>query len=674
MAGGAGQQKRSAVSPEGALAGLVDAGVERAVGLVLAPHYSRASVGEYHARAGEAAEARAWATPASTAGTTSRRGSTPRPSGCRRRRPRSPSGPRSCSPPTRCPSGCWRATPTPTSCASAAAIAKRADLGDGWAGLAVGGPHARTVARPDILDLIRELGAGARWRACWCARRASCRTTWRVLYDLDVDARRVAGEMGLAFARTASINDEPAVLNWRERRAAGVVSEHVDLAVVGAGISGLAAAWEGPARKRVVVLEAGDRPEGKVRTSPLAGVDLDEAADAFLAKVPEAVDLCAELGLETELVSPATGTAAAMVGRRPAPAAPEQLLGVPVDMDAVAASGLLSPAGVERKRQDLTRPDDRPGGDESVGALVRRRLGDEVHERLVAPLVGGICAGDCDRLSLEVARPNWPRPTATAISPSLVRAAAALPGAGGGHGPAGVPGPLGWGRADDRRAGRRPRRRPADQLQVTAVTPTGAGVAVEPAGVVADSVVLAAPAFAAAPLLSPVAPEAGAFLAGIDTASVALNGPGRARRDRQRHGRVRVPGAHRRGPDHHRLLVGDQQVDASRRGPVPGAVAGVGGPGRRRPRLTLADSALVAAVLDLATTMGVKAPPSEVGSPFNPARSPSPPGRLCAVADAEAAVARVSPRLAVTGAWKQGRGHPRLHPGWSGRSRQVLSP
>ena len=59
----------------------------------------------------------------------------------------------------------------------------------------------------------------------------------------------------------------------------------------------------------------------------------------------------------------------------------------------MAASGLLSPAGVERERQDLTRPDDRPGGDESVGALVRRRLGDEVHERLVAPLVGSIYAG-----------------------------------------------------------------------------------------------------------------------------------------------------------------------------------------------------------------------------------------------------------------------------------------
>src|SRR4029453_6544540 len=148
-------------------------------------------------------------------------------------------------------------------------------------------------------------------------------------------------------------------------RAAGVVSEHVDLAVVGAGISGLAAAWEGLRRgARVVVLDAGDRPGGKVRTSPLAGVDLDGAAGAFLARVPEAVDLCAELGLDAELVSPASGTAYVWWDGALRRLPPEQLLGVPVDMDAGAASGLLAPAGGERARQDLTRPDDRPGGDE----------------------------------------------------------------------------------------------------------------------------------------------------------------------------------------------------------------------------------------------------------------------------------------------------------------------
>src|SRR5690606_5750847 len=78
----------------------------------------------------------------------------------------------------------------------------------------------------------------------------------------------------------------------------------------------------------------------------------------------------------------------------------EQLLGVPTDLDALAGTGLLSPAGLDRARLDLTLPDDRPGGvdgpiDESVGDLIRRRLGDEVLDRLVAPLVGSVYAGDC---------------------------------------------------------------------------------------------------------------------------------------------------------------------------------------------------------------------------------------------------------------------------------------
>ena len=457
------------------------------------------------------------------------------------------------------------------------------------------------------------------------------------------------------------------------------MSEHVDLAVVGAGISGLAAAWEGlRGGARVVVLDAGDRPGGKVRTSPLAGVDLDEAADAFLARVPEAVDLCAELGLEADLVSPATGTAYVWWDGALRRLPPEQLLGVPVDMDAVAASGLLSPAGVERARQDLTRPDDRPGGDESVGALVRRRLGDEVHERLVAPLVGSIYAGDCDRLSLEVsaaqlaaARDRDPD------DPSLVRAAAALRAAAVDTGrpvflaPAGGVGRMIAALADALGDGLR------TGCEVTAVTPTGAGFAVEPAGVVADSVVLAAPAFAAAPLLSPVAPEAGAFLAGIDTASVALVA-------------LAVP---RDGIDNDMdgsgFLVpagADLTITAcswvtskwTHLGVDPSLAllrASVGRDGDDR-ALTLADDALVAAVLDdLATTMGVKAPPSEVRLTRWPRSFPQPrPGHLAAVADAEAAVARVSPRLAVTGAWARGVGIPACIRGGRAAAAQVLSP
>src|SRR4029453_11177723 len=73
---------------------------------------------------------------------------------------------------------------------------------------------------------------------------------------------------------------------------------------------------------------------------------------------------------------------------------------------------------------DLTAPDDAPSGDEAIGDLVRRRLGDEVLDRLVAPLLGGIWAGDCALLSLRVAAANLA--AARDRDASLIRGAAAL--------------------------------------------------------------------------------------------------------------------------------------------------------------------------------------------------------------------------------------------------------
>ena len=195
------------------------------------------------------------------------------------------------------------------------------------------------------------------------------------------------------------------------------------VAVLGGGITGLAAAHRLHVLDpdlQVTVLEAGDRAGGAIRTSPLHGQPIDEAADAFLARVPEAVALCHELGLADELTTPAARSAFVAAGgvlRR----LPEGLvLGVPTDLDALAASGIVSAAGVARAAEDLDRPADGPppGVDESVGALVRRRLGDEVADRLVAPLLGGVNAGDADRLSLAAGAPQLA--AATRGQPSLI--------------------------------------------------------------------------------------------------------------------------------------------------------------------------------------------------------------------------------------------------------------
>jgi oxygen-dependent protoporphyrinogen oxidase len=182
------------------------------------------------------------------------------------------------------------------------------------------------------------------------------------------------------------------------------------LVVVGAGISGLTAAYV--ARRDaphvdVTVVEAGTRAGGKIATDTLAGRPLDLAADAFLARVPEALALCHELGLADQLVTPATRRAY-LYTRGALRPFPERLsLGVPTDLDALAASGVVSTNAVARAARDLDTPEPPPDGDESVGALVRRRVGDEVYETLVAPLLSGVYAGDADRLSVAVAAPQF---------------------------------------------------------------------------------------------------------------------------------------------------------------------------------------------------------------------------------------------------------------------------
>jgi protoporphyrinogen/coproporphyrinogen III oxidase len=454
-----------------------------------------------------------------------------------------------------------------------------------------------------------------------------------------------------------------------------------DLAVVGGGISGLAAAWEAVRRGvDVVVLEAGDRPGGKLRTSPFAGVPLDEAADAFLARAPEAVELCAQMSLDGDLVSPTSSSAYVFAGHALHRLPSDQLLGVPTDLDAVAASGILSPDGIARARADLDAPDDNPGGDESVGALVRRRLGDEVLDRLVGPLVGGTWAADCDRLSLHTATPALA--AARDRDASLVRGAAA---ARAGAAAAGE---------EDQPVFLAPRGGMArlvgaladvlgDRLQTGAAVESlehdGTRWRLEPLGTTADAVVLATPAFVTARLLSTVAPEASHHLAGMDHASVALVS-------------LTVPRAAIAHPlDGTGFLVprmagrfvtacswvntkwGHLDLDADVA--VLRASAGHDGDDRA---VAVGDDALVAAMMiDLREMMEIDpaAAPGEVRVNRWRQSFPQPrPGHAATVGTIDAALRRAGDRLATTGAWRLGVGIPACIRGAHVALGQVLSP
>ncbi len=181
------------------------------------------------------------------------------------------------------------------------------------------------------------------------------------------------------------------------------------IVVVGAGIAGLAAAWEAAdAGAEVVLLDADWRAGGKLASASLLGRRVDTGPDAFLARRPEGVTFVQDVGLGGSLIDPATSSALVWSRGRLQRLPEGLLLGLPSNLASVARSGVLSPLGVARASLDLVLPGPPVSAevDTPVGLLVRRRLGTEVHDRLVDPLLGGINAGDSDHLSLQAGVPQ----------------------------------------------------------------------------------------------------------------------------------------------------------------------------------------------------------------------------------------------------------------------------
>ncbi len=301
--------------------------------------------------------------------------------------------------------------------------------------------------------------------------------------------------------------------------------------VVGGGIAGLAAAYElrqaGGPGLRVTVLEASDHIGGKLLVSDVAGVPVDVGAESMLTRRPEALALTHAVGLGATVVRPAT-TGASVWSRgslRPLPAG--QLMGIPGDLRAVAASGVISLPGLLRIPLDQLLPRTRVEGDVSIGGYVRARLGREVVERLVEPLLGGVYAGHADEISLDAALPQLSaavrgeRSLLRAVREALPRRGSEPPGPlfGSVRGGLGLlPAAVAKAGGADIRTGETVRelRRTAGGWQLVLGSTRDARV------VDADAVVLALPAAPAARLLADLLPATAFDLASIEYASVAV--------------------------------------------------------------------------------------------------------------------------------------------------------
>lgn len=436
--------------------------------------------------------------------------------------------------------------------------------------------------------------------------------------------------------------------------------------MVGGGISGLAAARAlVEAGAEVTLLEADDRLGGKIRTSVFDGQPVDEGPDAFLARVPHAVELSKRLGLGDDLVSPGTGSASLWLDGRLQPLPTGLVLGVPVDFGPLAESGVLSPEGLARAQEEPSLPGLPITDDLTIGDLIRERYGAEVHERLVDPLLGGINAGRTEELSLDVGAAqlaavarratsltvglqeqraaNPPDPSAPVFyAPrrgmgALVDALTSSLGTSGAHLRTSAPVV-----AIERRA---------DRWLVE-----GEDGSVDDA----DAVVVTTPAYVAAPLLAPHSPDAADVLAGIGYASVTLvtlaYDADAVTRPLDGSGFL-VPRTEGR------LLTAcsvfsNKWPHLARSGSVI-LRASVGRAGDER-GFDLDDDALVDAVHDeLAGLLGLTAQPTATRiSRWRRSFPQFPAGHLATMADLEAALRRDAPGIAVTGAYRKGVGIP----------------
>ena len=187
------------------------------------------------------------------------------------------------------------------------------------------------------------------------------------------------------------------------------------LVVVGGGIAGLTAAHRAVeiSRERetaleLTVLEARDRLGGTIETEHAGGFLVETGPDSFLSEKPWGLALCRRIGLESRLVGTDDRFRRVFVwfGKRLHPVPDGFQLLAPTRLTPFITSSLFSWPGKLRMALDVILPRG-GGGDESLGAFVRRRLGREALERIAQPLVAGIYTADPDELSLLATMPRF---------------------------------------------------------------------------------------------------------------------------------------------------------------------------------------------------------------------------------------------------------------------------
>ena len=190
--------------------------------------------------------------------------------------------------------------------------------------------------------------------------------------------------------------------------------EQKKVIIIGGGITGLTTAYylQKEAREKglsldVKLIEASHRLGGKMQTFVKDGFVIERGPDSFLARKQSATRLAKEVGMENELIRNTAGKSFVLARERLHPMPGGSIMGIPTQIAPFVTTGLFSFPGKLRAAADFVLPRSNPAEDQALGEFFRRRLGDEVVENLIEPLLSGIYAGDIDHLSLMSTFPQF---------------------------------------------------------------------------------------------------------------------------------------------------------------------------------------------------------------------------------------------------------------------------
>jgi oxygen-dependent protoporphyrinogen oxidase len=188
----------------------------------------------------------------------------------------------------------------------------------------------------------------------------------------------------------------------------------IRVAIIGGGISGLAAAFALEEQRRVgtvdyTLYEASPRLGGVLRTERIDGCLVEAGPDSFISEKPWAAELCRTLGLGDQLIgsNDANRKTYILVRGRLIPMPDGLMFMVPTKILPTGLSPLFSWTTKLRMARELLHAPHAGEHDESVASMVERHYGSEMVDRLADPLLSGVYGGEAASLSVRAVLPRF---------------------------------------------------------------------------------------------------------------------------------------------------------------------------------------------------------------------------------------------------------------------------